>query len=386
MTTMDRNDRIDGRDMRNGGWSWVEQELFYTFAPLIGFEAAWLYQVMCQLVPLAQKNPLMELSVATIRKVSMMSQGTQHRKMEILVRIGMIEIVGRGAKNSPIYKLVTLRELAAVGIEELKRRLKGTTVPVGNDAPGKPTADVLAEAHGDEPDSPVDSEEEPQPEECRDYDESAAGEGDSAIIVPVGNDGTVEKSGAEMTLQEVRSFQNRGRIVPKTGGYRSSSAGSFNTHLANKDLIPPTPLASKGGVVRAIHASAATAPSKRQKQPQKLPGEAKSQGTPQTPNVAELDNAVAKVMRECGESEMRRTPHVIAQAMRLEASRTDDPAKWNALAERMIASWQAYLEVKNEGILRFPVGFRSFVSRGFWSDKRKWVYDREEIQRRRRVY
>jgi hypothetical protein len=89
------------------------------------------------------------------------------------------------------------------------------------------------------------------------------------------------------------------------------------------------------------------------------------------------------VKRECGLT-LRGIDRVLEEQMRLVASRTDQRADWNAIAERMIAMYAKYLE--HDGMFEYKPEARKFFAGGLWDDMRKWPQLTKEAQQRGRRF
>lgn len=140
---------------------------------------------------------------------------------------------------------------------------------------------------------------------------------------------------------------------------------------------------------------------------QRLPGESKGKGKKELRVVAlragvdaELEDlqervrprndAVAKVLRECGLADPRGrgVTKVVGAAMDTHFERSPEagkaePRNWNALAEQMTAAYKGFLKVKH--LMALHVGPRGFFADGMWNDDRKWPWDqklRKESEKR----
>src|SRR5690348_12946440 len=97
---MQEQQRVDGRDQRDGGWSWVQNELYTFFLPIIGKEATHLYQVMTWLIPKRALDPIFDLSIPVIAKNAAMAAGTVQKYLKLLHAIGMVEQRFNGHKTA----------------------------------------------------------------------------------------------------------------------------------------------------------------------------------------------------------------------------------------------------------------------------------------------
>jgi DNA-binding transcriptional ArsR family regulator len=376
---MKKNEQIDGRDLRDGDWFWTQKALLYVFTPLIGTEASWLYVVLCNMIPDKVNNPLIEMTVRSIQRGSGLSIGTVHRKLKVLTAIGMIEVIGGGNRETPIYKLINLKKLAGLGTEELKRRL---SVPRGNTGEGVPDLVPPSDAAKDEAEGRADGVDAMEAEAELDSgvldrpastDESSVPGGNSDSKSPDGG-----KKPEEMSFSEFALFQKGGGSVPKKGGFCSSESDPFNSiNLSNLKTSPVVPSQARGRLP-AIAASVDDSDSGK-KQKQKTSHEAKGKGK----GGEDLLAAVAKVKRECGLS-MRRIGETIERAMRLEASAIDLEPDWNAIGERMISRYKRFLE--NQNFMSYKVLATRFFAE-LWDDDRKWPWDEKLLRelRDRRV-
>lgn len=152
-------------------------------------------------------------------------------------------------------------------------------------------------------------------------------------------------------------------------------------------LNPPTPLASKGGVLPEIRAGAAAPEEPKtgngKSNGEDLAGEGQEQ-KPRRRQKQEQDperaEAVAKVMRECDLSDPRLEPAIDAAMLR-EAGRTDERPKWNAIAEAMAEHYRLYCE--SLPLMRYPVGPRKFFAHGLWKADGRWPWDQKRLERHR---
>src|ERR1019366_1411075 len=120
---MSQDEKIDARDQRDGGWSWVQNDLYTFFLPIIGREATHLYQVMTYLIPTRANNPVFELSLRVIGNNAMMGRTTVSKYLGVLERVGMIVEKPGGTEERPMLVLGDLRKLAKLGEKEIKRRM-----------------------------------------------------------------------------------------------------------------------------------------------------------------------------------------------------------------------------------------------------------------------
>lgn len=360
---MSENRQIDGRDLRDGGWFWTQQELLYVFTPLIGPEASWLYMVLCKMIPDKVNNPLIDLTIRSMQRSSGLSIGTVHRKLAVLIAIGMVEEIKGGNRKPSVFKLVNLKKLAALGTAELQRRL---SVPPGNTAenhtsPVTPSAPTT-EGHGTPVDGADTDTKGQAPNENAPDAPAASGEN----TVPVGNSG--EKRPVDGAL-----FQKQGGTVPETGGDCSSEVVPFK--VLNLSILKTSPLPlsqAKGGMLPSLVASA-DGTGKNKKLSRDGRGAA---------DLLARSAAVTKVLRECGISDPRMAP-VIDRAMGAYAALTDEIPDWNAIAERMTASYSKF--VRHLPLLAYRPGPRKFFALGLWDDERRWPWDDKKLNEKRRL-
>lgn len=91
------------------------------------------------------------------------------------------------------------------------------------------------------------------------------------------------------------------------------------------------------------------------------------------------EQAVQRVMLACGFAD-RRLGLALVSAMVL-GEREGESCE--AIAERMIAGWQSYLEA--DEFLRFKWGPRKFFLQGHWRDDRGWPWDQQRLADDRRA-
>ena len=99
--------------------------------------------------------------------------------------------------------------------------------------------------------------------------------------------------------------------------------------------------------------------------------------------VRPRNDAVAKVLRECGLADPRGRgmTRVVGAAMDLHFERSDEPRNWNALAEAMIVAYEDFLKIGH--LLRYRVGPKTFFAGGMWNDDRKWPWDQKAVRENR---
>ena len=352
---MDQELRIEARDTREGGFYWVQQELLYVFTPLIGVEASWLYQTLCQLIPQAVHNPAMVLSLRTIARVSGMSKSSVDRKLKVLIKIGMVREIPGG------FELPSLRKLAAVGAGELEKRLavpqrdtptkgdegsaaanQGTKAAQGGSERGV-SHGAGAKISGTTPNAPEASDDEGVPQR------------DSI--------GPLAAAADEDTLLS----QKEGVSVPENGGDCPKNPGSLsqNEPLLIKEKISdqredsPLPPEGDGGLV--------------------LPREDVALSDPDFP--AALLLATAWLMDRCAISDQRQAP-TISKALELRMRLNRETLRVvTELAARNFASYQGYLA---QGLLRIQFGIPKFFGHGHWQFPDTWPFDEAKLREHQR--
>jgi hypothetical protein len=373
------DEKIDGRDMRDGGWYWVQQELLTVFVPLIGRDAAWLYQVLCNLIPETIEKPHIELSIRAIAKAGGYgkSVGAVHRNLRVLLAIGMIEEEKRGRGTPSILKLGSLRKLAGLGNEELKRRL---SVPGGNTDAQVPDSVPPAEDAADDAQSRADGLDAEKGEADPDSAEPDAPASPGIQTVPPGNtkanpaDGG--KNPVEMSLAEFVVFQKGGGSVPEKGGVCSSEDGPFK--VLNLSILKTYPLSqAKGGVLPFVTANADSKTGKGKNRKPSRDGP--SAGEADDPA---MDTAVTWLKRECVLAG-RETEAAIRRAMRLEAGKTDVAPDYDRIAAHMAKSYANFLA--NTHAMAYKLGASRFFDDGLWRDSRKWPWDEKRLREGRRL-
>lgn len=121
---MSFKDNQDLRPKGEGGWNWMEHELYSVFLPLIGPLGCAVYAAMTRLVPLVPVDPYRyRVSLRQLAEWSGMSKSSVDKQLKILLKLGMVVETKYLDGRDSSYKLVSLRELAKVGEAELKRRI-----------------------------------------------------------------------------------------------------------------------------------------------------------------------------------------------------------------------------------------------------------------------
>lgn len=353
---MDEDSKIDARDRREGGWSWFQQELLYVFTPLIGPDAAWLYTVMCHLIPQAVEDPLFKLTIRTISKYTSMSIGTVHRKMALLTALGMIEEI-KGERGRPsLYSLPSLRKLAALGTVEHVKRLK--SVPGWNTSTEGAEAirsaeEVAASAKRRSIRAGADEGAADVPMQGAD----APGGSDSASV-PRGNTSAPDGPSAPV---DVQVFQKTGVSVPENGGERSKNPGEVfqpERSLINPDRqteeINPLPPTGAAGLI--------------------LPFANRRKGDD---GYALCVGVAARwVMAECGITKDRLAT-AIHGALHLRCDRAGVSVE--QAAATAVLSWREYHA--DVPLMRFgPWGAGKFFGEGYWLNRDSWPYDDAKVK------
>jgi hypothetical protein len=356
---MSHKDNADLRNTGEGGWFYAEHELFSVFVPLIGPDGGMVYMAMCRLIPLAAIDPDRQVTVRSVSLESGVSKSTTQRKMEQIVRLGMVLETPGSRKRPSTYKLESLRKVAAVGIVALRMRLG---VPPGDtdedEEEGMGVAGVgaerrrQAERRANQGKAPLTLKRGP----------TEAGKGTPENGVPPGDtEGEMRKT----TLVDLLVSQNRGSVSQKTASV-SQNAGCLKERREEKELNPLPPSA-KGGLLPRVAASAAKS-TRRYKSKTHL-------------EIDGLEEAVAKVQRECGLGAAQMAT-VIRTAMVYRTTKTDEPPNCNAIAERMIGAYKSWLE--SQQLLAYkPLAARFFGE--LWDDQRKWPWDEKVLRERRRL-
>lgn len=121
---MSFKDNQDLRPKGEGGWNWMEHELYSVFLPLIGPLGCAVYAAMTRLVPLVPVDPYRyRVSLRQLAEWSGMSKSSVDKQLKILLKLGMVVETKYLDGRDSSYKLVSLRELAKVGEAELKKRI-----------------------------------------------------------------------------------------------------------------------------------------------------------------------------------------------------------------------------------------------------------------------
>jgi hypothetical protein len=354
---MSHKDNMDLRNTGDGGWFYAEHELFSVFVPLIGPDGGMVYMAMCRLIPLAAVDPDRPLTVRSCSEASGVSKSTAQRKMAQIVALGMVEEMRHGTRRPSTYKLVSLRKLGLVGIAELRGRLG---VPLGDtkeeESVGYATEQGEfpgAQSHAGEASTPV-------PATVAALLAAKAPGGAGRDGVPRGDtEGHLRKIALppEPVSQKQPSVSQKEPSVSQNGGFL------FKEEKEEEQYSPVVPSQARGRLP-SLHASA------NGDKPKQKPS-----------HDAELEAAVAKVQRECGLSG-RRIGSTIEAAMRLHASKVDEAANWNAIAELMIRKYTTFIQ--HQEFMSYKVLAPRFFAE-LWDDHRKWPYDEKRWRERGRV-
>lgn len=364
---MDPNQEFDGRDQRKGQWSWFQNQLLYVLRPLIGYPAAWLYIVMCELVPEKIRNPMTELSIRSISRRSGMGTGTLYRERALLIAVGMLEVIERGEGETPIYSLPDLPTLVALGEDELVRRL--LSVPSWNTSKeyvaykaAKDKADAAARSRAGGGDSMQAA-----------ADDSSAGpkapEGSGGEGVPNRNGSGAEgqnPANAGETPEETGDLFPQRNTTPGflehyPPVFGTPSPGSGNALIKTKHLektTTPLPPLQGGGAEEPILPFADCGPSDG--------GFAVS-----------LPVAARWLMTHCavvGDRHERVFAAALNQRCRLNRETLQQAAKLG------VTNFRLYQDYLGKGLLRFPWGPVKFFGQGHWQFPDTWPYDDAKLK------
>jgi hypothetical protein len=368
---MSHKDNQDLRNTGDGGWFYAENELFSVFAPLIGADGIAVYMAMCRLIPLAAIDVDRPVTVRAVSEASCVSLGTTHRKMALIVGMGMLDEQRHSRQRPCTYKLLSLRKLAQVGVDALKARvgvLRGNTDPETVGVGTIDTPDGNGESHAHSLAGRDDANRTTLTGILLDRKPPARSGEDG---VPPGNTEEVrwKSNGSEGAVFQKQApvFQKEASVFQNGGSYKEEEEEE------DKDSTPPTP--ASGGVVSSI----ATSRHPGKSNGKNLPGEAL---TLDPEGARAMQDAVAKVMRECSLSEPRLAV-VIERAMLTEASGADDTPDWNGIAEAMIEARALHSQYARAGLIPYPKSVRRFFAEGLWKDHGVWGIDHAEVERRR---
>lgn len=127
---MSNSPKIRLRDQRRPGWCWAENELLDVFLPLIGPNGVTLYMTMCRH---ARGSEVKDRGLRELGDLAGMSKDSVQRSLVKMCALGMVGERRDGkAKTRASYDLLDLKDLAALGVEELRRRMeKVVTVQAG---------------------------------------------------------------------------------------------------------------------------------------------------------------------------------------------------------------------------------------------------------------
>jgi hypothetical protein len=373
---MSHKDNMDLRNTGDGGWFYAEHELFSVFAPLIGPLGVSVYMAMCRLIPLAAVDPDRQVTERAVMEAACVSKGTAGRKMEEIARLGMVQEQRSSNRRSSTYKLVSLRTLALVGIEELRRRLGapqgGTDFAEAGEDQAKNDASAVAQTA-----VPSGDASKPALNETLRVAKAPASSGKNGAP----RWGTSRVS-VETRLVDLLVPQKQASVPQKTASVPQKRGSLFKEEKEEEFNTPLPPSQAMGGLLPNIAASAAPNP-KDKDQSKGPPGD----GTVAGGKAVAVDDAwavgrsVLKVQRECGLNSPRLTP-AIERAMRSEAAKSDALANWNAIAERMIKSYKIWLE--SQDLLAYKPGAKRFFDE-YWDDQRKWPWDEKRLREKGRL-
>jgi hypothetical protein len=357
---MSHKDNMDLRNTGDGGWFYAEHELFSVFVPLIGPDGGMVYMAMCRLIPLAAVDPDRPVTVRSTSAASGVSRSTTDRKMKEIVALGMVEETRFANRRPSTYKLVSLRGLALVGIAELRERLgvppgdteKAGSVGYATEKEVSPAAKTASQS--------VDASKAKLGGTTQKAKAPAAS-GESGV--PRWD---TDRDMRKTTLVDLLVSQKTPLVSQKQASVSQNGGSLFKEEKEEEQYSPLPPSQAKGVKLDFVAASADPKTSK-----------SKSFAERRDERLA----AVAKVMRECDLSASRLGP-VFEQAMRTEASKTDAPPDWNAIAERMAKSYSTWLA--NLHLMAFKPGARKFFTE-LWTDQRKWPWDEKRIREMQRA-
>jgi len=379
---MDPNQKIDARDVRDGGWSWFQQELLYIFRPIIGTEAAYLYMVMCEVTRQKQLNPMYEVNQRSIAKAGGQSLGTVSNKLGVLKAVGMIE-VEKGVGGLPdVYRLVSLRTLAALGTAELRRRTARSSGVHQMNAPEEsPAAEPADAAAQDDAESlsgriPLIAATSDDPED----DEDAPAEAGAGGVHLV-NGGTLTEGESRSERDEPEGmkqvFTKPGVRVHEKGGLCSPNPGNvftksdpFNTYQSihqETTPLPPVPGGVGSGSV-AVDGEWLVLPD-----PDVRPGDARW--------ALNVGIAARWVLGRCGISNGR-LDKLVAKALETWLNTTPGKTLGDGAA-LMVQSHHEYHAAMEAGQMKFgPWKPANFIRDGHWRRPASWPWKEMPVRLR----
>jgi hypothetical protein len=397
---MSHKDNADLRNTGDGGWFYAEHELFSVFVPLIGPLGGMVYMAMCRLIPLAAVDPDKQVTLRRIEEESGVNRQTANRKRVAIVAMGMVEEMKRGTNRVSTYKLVSLRKLAAVGVEELKRRLEGL--------PGVSVADTENEGGGSDPVSQqghavaegrvvgADAIDRPTLVSLLLPDAPAASGGNG--VSQRDTDPSLCKNGVSAADSGESVSQNRASVSQNRASVSQNRAsvshfrGPYKEEEEEEDKTKNTPLPpASGGSASSTFTPCVQATNHGNGESKNFPDEGHGQAsdieallrgvTPSQKLAAQLVWATAQVMRAHSFTPDARMEEAISKALGLWCSKTQrTPGEAVALEA---ANFGVYRE--HSGAMSYGWGWRWWFKRGYWSKPEQWPYDREKLAQMRRA-
>jgi hypothetical protein len=385
------DEKIDARDQRDGGWSWVQNDLYTFFLPIIGPQATHLYQVMTYLIPTRANNPIFDLSLRVIGSNAMMNKGTVSKYLGVLKRVGMIMEKPGDAGDRPMYLLGDLRKLAKLGEKEIRRRLGVRVVDSddegGGSEPPPEGGDGWPQGGPGSGDGPSNGSTPGQMETT-----APEGSGNGGVHVADSQPDSSQTTLVDLVLSTKQgvAVQEKGGNCPQKGGLLSKNGDPFKVlNLSRKSLTTPLPPASGGSEISPIATGAeANGESKNLSDE----GQEQNGGERATAIAAELASvsaaaklegqlvwATARVMRAHSFAADRRIEEAIAEALGMWCSKTGRPVDEAVALEA--ANFRTYQE--HGGLMSYGWGWRWWFKRGFWSKPELWPFDRKKQERMR---
>jgi hypothetical protein len=359
------------RDTRKPRHGWFDYEIFDVFGDELRSDGIAVYMTLARF---CYGGYRVKMSLREMAGHARMSKDTFARNLKRVIQLGLvIEHKGRTPQSASDYDLVDVKDLAAEYIrsgiqhKDDQKSVSGRdSQPARSVRGAQPTLADLIRANGNgHGDGSAKATQQPEDEVV---ELELSREEDSDCLTErqiTGQTSFPPWGGVENRDVATEVSQNDPDFATEVSQAIRHPLSIKETRNKKQELkTSPLPLSqAKGGQLEHLAANAEDQ-------------NTKPNGKDQSPPRDALEAAVAKVMRDCHLSG-RRIAKVIEASMRLDASRSDAPANWNAIAEAMSSSYEQFL--RQQDLMAYKILALRFFSE-LWDDNRKWPWDEKLLR------